>query len=59
MTKSIQPFEVTRHASDLGHSMVTGPIRSGKTVSAELVKLWWRHPGGSTLVAQAVDNDGE
>jgi hypothetical protein len=60
MAEKIEPFEFTPHAGDVGHSMVIGPIGSGKTVSAELVKLWSvGHPGGSTSVAQADDSNGE
>ncbi|MDO5947992.1 hypothetical protein [Burkholderia cepacia] len=60
MAERSEPFEFTAHAGDVGHSMVIGPIGSGKTVSAELAKLWSAgHPGGSTSVAQADDNDGE
>ena len=60
MTEKIEPFQFNSHAGDLGHSMVIGPTSSGKTAWAEQVKLWSvGHPGESTSVAQADDNDDE
>ncbi|MBB4517198.1 hypothetical protein [Paraburkholderia fungorum] len=60
MAEKFEPFQFTPHKGDVRHSMVIGPIGSGKTVSAELVKLWRAgHPGGSTSGAQAGENGGE
>lgn len=60
MAEKIEPLKFNPHEGDVGHSMVIGPIGSGKTVPAELVRLWGiGHPGGSSSVAQADDNQGE
>ena len=60
MTAKNEPFKFNLHAGDVGHSLVIGPTGSGKTVSAELVKLWSAgHPAGSSSVAQADDEPGE
>jgi type IV secretory pathway VirB4 component len=39
MAQKMEPFKFTPHAGEVGHSMVIGPTGSGKTVSAELLKL--------------------
>lgn len=60
MTEKIGSFKFTPHGGCVGHSMVIGPLGSGKTVWAELVKLSSAgHPGGCSSVAQAGDDDGE
>ncbi|WP_157378920.1 hypothetical protein [Burkholderia ubonensis] len=60
MAQKLEPFKFIPHVSDVGHSMAIGPIGSGKTVPAELVKLSGvGRPGGSTSVTKAADNDGE
>ncbi|WP_321908131.1 hypothetical protein [Burkholderia cepacia] len=60
MAEKIEPFKFTPHGGCVGHSMVIGPSGSGKTVWTELGKVWSAgHPGGSSSVAQAGDDDGE
>jgi hypothetical protein len=58
MAEKIEPFQFAPHAGDVGHSMMISTTGSGKTVSAELVKLWSAgHPGGNTSDAQNGNND--
>ncbi len=60
MAEKMEPFQFTPHEGDVRHSIVIGPIGSGKTVSAELMKLWRAgHPGGSNSGARAGDNGSE
>lgn len=49
-----QPFKFDAHTGDVGHSVVIGPVGAGKTVPAELARLWnTGHPGGTVSTAQA------
>lgn len=52
--KENQPFKFDVHTGDVGHSVVIGPVGTGKTVPAELVRLWnTGHPCGNIWIAQA------
>jgi hypothetical protein len=60
MAEKNEPFKFSFHAGEVGHSLVIAPTGIGKTVSAELAKLWSAgHPGGSSSIAQADDEQGE
>jgi hypothetical protein len=60
MTEKNEPFKFSRPTGDVGHTINLGPIGGGKTVSEQMVKIWSAgHPGGSSSVAQAGDDDGE
>lgn len=57
MDEKIEPLVFTPHTSDVGHTCVIDTIGSGKTVPAELARLWAAgHPGGSSSLAPADDS---
>ena len=51
MTKHIKPFAFTAPAAGIGHSVVLGQTRAGKTTL--LAVLESGHPGVTDLIAQA------
>lgn len=56
MAEEIGPYRFIPHASDLGHTLVFGPIATGKTINAELAQQRAAgQPGGSNSIAQADD----
>ncbi|CAJ0807607.1 MULTISPECIES: hypothetical protein [Ralstonia] len=52
--KENRPFKFDYHTGEVGHSVVIGPVGAGKTVPAELLRLWATgHTGGTVSITQA------
>lgn len=63
MTSKIKPFDVQAHDGYVGHSVVVGPTRSGKSFTPLIKELFkdveTGHPGVKISVAQAGISEGK
>ncbi|WP_152034522.1 hypothetical protein [Burkholderia contaminans] len=58
MTEKIEHYAFQTHSSEMGHTIAIGPISSGKSVPAELAKLWATgNPGECNTITRADDNE--
>lgn len=51
VTSGNSPFRMNLHVRDLGHSILFGPTRSGKSTHLGLIALQWRRYAGSRIYA--------
>ncbi|WP_454875312.1 hypothetical protein [Paraburkholderia xenovorans] len=59
MTNKIKPFDVHAHDGDVGHSVVFGPTRAGKSLNPVLKDLESGHPGVKVSLAQAGSSEAK
>ena len=51
VTSGNSPFRMNLHVRDLGHAILFGPTRSGKSTHLGLIALQWRRYAGSRIYA--------
>lgn len=51
VTSGNSPFRLNLHVRDLGHAILFGPTRSGKSTHLGLIALQWRRYAGSRIYA--------
>ena len=51
VTRGNSPFRLNLHVRDLGHAMMFGPTRSGKSTHLGLIALQWRRYPGARIYA--------
>ncbi|HHS9297433.1 TPA: conjugal transfer protein TrbE, partial [Legionella pneumophila] len=51
VTSGYSPFRLNLHVRDLGHSIMFGPTRSGKSTHLALIAMQWRRYLGSRIYA--------
>lgn len=51
ITNSKTPFRLNLHVRDLGHTLIVGPTRSGKSTLLSMLALQWRRYKGARIFA--------